>query len=113
MKELRAYMIILAKINDRDAFISGYSKATAPLVEKYGGRYIMRAPGGVLLEGASAGNYWGEGASVAISEWPDRAAIETFWNSPEYEKAKALRQDIAEVQVLVIEAPKFTHDEES
>jgi len=105
MSDKRAYMIILAKISDRDAFIQGYSKATAPLVEKHGGRYIMRAPGGTLLEGA-----WGEGASVAISEWPDRGAIQAFWDSPEYAEAKKLREDISDVQVLVIEAPKFTKD---
>jgi len=112
MSETRVYMIILATISDREAFISNYSKATAPLVEKYGGRYIMRAPGGVLFEGNAAGNFWGEGASVAISEWSDRAAVDAFWTSPEYEKAKALRQDISDVQVLVIEAPKFTGDDE-
>jgi len=65
----------------------------------------MRAPGGSLLEGN-----WGDGASAVISEWPNRAAIETFWNSAEYEEAKKLREGIAECQVLVIEAPKFTSD---
>lgn len=105
MTETRAYMIIFAKISDRDAFIQGYSKATAPLVAKHGGKYVMRAPGGSLLEGN-----WGEGASVAISEWPDRAAIQAFWDSPEYAEAKKLREDISDVQVLVIDAPKFTQD---
>jgi len=105
MSETRAYMIILAKISDREAFIQGYSKATAPLVAKYGGRYVMRAPGGSLLEGQ-----WGDGASVAISEWPNREAIYAFWNSPEYAEAKKLRQGMADVQVLVIDAPKFTSD---
>lgn len=105
MNDMRSYMIILAKITDRGAFIQGYSKATAPLVAKHGGRYIMRAPGGSLLEGD-----WGDGASVAISEWPDRAAIQAFWDSPEYQEAKKLREAIAECQVLVIDAPKFTKD---
>lgn len=105
MSDMRTYMIILAKISDRDAFISGYSKATAPLVEKHGGKYVMRAPGGILLEGD-----WGEGASVAISEWPNRGAIESFWKSDEYAEAKKLRENIADVQVLVIDAPKFTKD---
>lgn len=107
---MRAYMIILATISDRDKFISGYSKATAPLVAKFGGRYIARAPGGTLLEGCAAQNNWGDGASLAISEWPDRAAIEAFWNSPEYEEAKKLRDGISDVQVIVIDAPKFTKD---
>jgi len=110
MSNARSYMIILAKISDRDAFIKGYSQATAPLVAKYGGRYIMRAPGGTLLEGPNGIKSWGEGASVAISEWPNRAAIDAFWDSPEYAKAKKLRTDISEVQVLVIDAPKFTQD---
>ncbi len=105
MTETRAYMIIFAKISDRDAFLKGYSAATAPLVEKYGGRYVMRTPGGTLLEGP-----WGEGASVAISEWPDEDAIQAFWNSPEYAEAKKLRDDISEVQVITITAPKFTKD---
>lgn len=103
----RAYMIIFAKISDRAAFLEGYSKATAPLVEKFGGRYILRAPGGKLLEGPK-GMAWGDGASAAISEWPDEEAIQAFWNSPEYEEAKKLRADISDVQVMVITAPKFT-----
>lgn len=105
MSETRSYMIILAKISNRDAFINEYSQATAPLVAKYGGRYVMRAPGGHLLEGA-----WGDGASVAISEWPNRDAINAFWESPEYANAKTLREQIAECQVLMIDAPKFTQD---
>jgi len=96
-------MIIFVQISDRAAFLQGYSKATAPLVEKFGGRYVMRAPGGKLLEGK-----WGDGASAAISEWPDEDAIHAFWNSPEYAKAKKLREDISDVQVMVITAPKFT-----
>lgn len=110
MTDTRAYMIIFAKITDRDQFISGYSMATAPLVKKFGGRYIMRAPGGSLLEGCAAQNNWGDGASVAISEWPDRAAIDAFWNSAEYAEAKKLREGISDVQVMVIDAPKMTKD---
>lgn len=103
---MAAYMIISAIIKDRDAFIQGYGKATAPLVEKFGGRYVLRAPGATLLEGD-----FGDGGSVVISEWPDKEAIHTFWNSPEYQEAKKLRLDVSDVQVLVIEAPKFTKDE--
>ena len=99
MSETRCYMLITAKIHDRDAFIAGYAQATAPLVEKFGGRYVMRAPGAELLEGE-----FGQGASVAISEWPDKAAAKAFWTSPEYAEAKTLRDGLAEVQVLIVEA---------
>lgn len=102
---MATYMIVTAKIQDRDAFIQGYGAATAPLVEKFGGRYVLRGPGATLLEGEK----W-DGASMVISEWPNRAAVEAFWNSPEYQEAKKLRANIADCQVLVIDAPKFTKD---
>lgn len=95
-----AYMIVTAKIADRAAFIEGYGKAAAALVAKFGGRYVLRAPGATLLEGD-----FGAGASMVISEWPDRAAALAFWNSPEYAEIKQLREGIALVQVLLIEAP--------
>lgn len=97
-----AYMIVIAKIADRDAFIAGYGAAAGKLVEKYGGRYVLRAPGAELLEGA-----FGEGASMVISEWPDRAAARAFWNSADYAEAKKLREGVADCQVLLIEAPKL------
>jgi len=102
MSDTRCYMLITAKIHDREAFIAGYAKATAPLVEQFGGRYVMRAPGAELIEGD-----FGEDASVAISEWPDKAAALRFWNSPEYSQAKLLRAGLADVQVLLVEAPKL------
>jgi uncharacterized protein (DUF1330 family) len=97
-----AYMIVTARIADRDAFISGYGAAAAALVEKFGGRYVLRGPGAELLEGS-----FGDGASMVISKWPDKAAAHAFWNSPEYAEAKKLREGIADCQVLLIEAPKI------
>ncbi len=98
-----AYMIVTAKIADRDAFIAGYGKRAAALVEQFGGKYVLRAPGAELLEG-DFGPVDFNGASMVISEWPDRAALDQFWNSPEYAEAKKLREGIADVQVLAIEA---------
>lgn len=97
-----AYMIVTAKIADRDAFINGYGTAAAKLVEQFGGKYVMRGPGAELLEGD-----FGDGASMVISEWPDKAAAKAFWNSPEYAEAKKLRAGIADCQVLLIEAAKI------
>lgn len=93
-----AYMIIAAKIAEREAFVNGYGKAAAALVSQFGGRYCLRAPGALGLEGA-----FGDGASVVISEWPDKASALAFWNSPEYAEVKKLRDGIAECQVLLVE----------
>lgn len=95
-----AYMIVTAKIADRDAFIAGYGKAAAELVTRFGGRYVLRAPGAEVLEGD-----FGEGGSMVISEWPDKATAMAFWTSPNYAEVKTLREGIADCQVLLIEAP--------
>jgi uncharacterized protein (DUF1330 family) len=95
-----AYMIVTAKIADRETFINGYGAAAGALVEKFGGKYVLRGPGAQLLEGS-----FGDGASMVISEWPTKEAALTFWNSPEYGEAKLLRAGAAECQVLLIEAP--------
>lgn len=102
---MAAYMIIVARIHDRERFVAGYGPAAAELVTRFGGRYVMRAPGAVALEGMA-----GEGASVVISEWPDRAAALAFWNSPEYAEVKRLREGLADVEVILAEAPEIGRD---
>ena len=99
---MAAYMIVTAAIHDRDRFINGYGKAAGALVAQFGGRYLLLGPGAELLEGE-----FGNGASMVISEWPDKEAAKAFWNSPEYAEAKKLREGIADCQVLLIEAPKI------
>ena len=99
---MAAYLIVSAVIPDRDAFMrSGYPSASAELVERFGGRYLIRAPGAELLEGQ-----FGDGASIVISEWPDLEAARRFWTSPEYRQVKQLREGLAECQVHLIEAAK-------
>lgn len=99
---MAAYMIVTAKITDRDAFINGYGAAAGALVAKFGGKYVLRGPGAELLEGD-----FGDGASMVISQWPDKEAAKAFWNSPEYSEVKKLRAGIADCQVLLIEGPEI------
>jgi len=99
---MAAYLIVTAEIHDRAAFVEGYAKAAASLIGQFGGRYLLRGPGAQLLEGD-----FGNGGSVVISEWPDREAALAFWNSSKYAEAKQLRDGLANVQVLLIEAPKI------
>lgn len=99
---MAAYMIVTAKITDRESFVSGYGAAAAKLITAFGGTYLLRGPGAQLLEGN-----WGDGASMVISEWPDKESALRFWNSPEYAEAKKLREGAADVQILLIEAPEI------
>lgn len=94
---MSAWLVVTARVHDRERFVAGYGAAAAALVEQFGGRYVVRAPGAQQLEGEGL-----EGTSVVVSEWPDRAAALRFWNSPEYARVKTLREGLADVNVIVV-----------
>jgi uncharacterized protein (DUF1330 family) len=93
-----AYMIVTVAIRDRARFIEDYGKPTAALIERFGGRYLVRGPGCVSYEGGRP-----DGLSVVVSEWPDKAALDAFWNCPEYQPLKAIRKAISEADIQVVE----------
>lgn len=95
-----AYMIVIASLSDRQRFLEDYAGVAAKLVERFGGQYVLRAPGAELLEGS-----FGENASVVISEWPDLESARRFWRSADYAEAKRAREHLAQCQVLLVEAP--------
>lgn len=97
-----AYMIVTANIHDMEPFRNNYGAAAAALVEKFGGSYRLMGGGAQLLEG----EHW-DNASMVISEWPDKASALRFWNSDEYQEVRKLRDGLADVQVLLIEAPEL------
>ncbi len=95
-----AYMIVYASIHDREKFMQGYAPAASQLVAEHGGKYVIRAPGAEVLEGQLDPDM-----SVVISEWPDKETILKFWNSPEYQEARKLREGVADCLVSIIETP--------
>lgn len=97
---MTAWLVVTATIPDREAFLGcGYSQAAAEILEKHGGKYVIRAPGAVTLEGSGA-----DGASVVVSEWPSREAALGFWNSPEYTEIKKRREGLADMTVTLVGA---------
>lgn len=94
---MTAWLVITARIHDREAFINGYGPAAAKLMDQFGGRYVIRAPGAAVLEGDGV-----DGASVVVSEWASRTSAMAFWTSPEYAEVKKLREGLADVQVILV-----------
>ena len=94
---MAAYMIVLARISDRDRFLSDYARPAALLGARFGGEYVVRSPKTATLEGPL-----GEGWSSVISKWPDRSAVDRFWSSPEYAAMKSARAKLADCHVLVV-----------
>ena len=95
-----AYMIVTVAIHDRARFIEDYGKPTGALIEQYGGSYVVRGPGCHSYEGGRP-----DGMSAVVSVWPSKAAIDAFWDSPEYQPLKAIRQAISDADIQVVELP--------
>jgi len=92
-----AWIVVTAHVHDRDAFMSGYSPEAARLLQEFGGKYVIRAPGATQLEGEGA-----DGGSVVVSEWPSREAALAFWNSPEYTEVKKMRAGLADISAVLV-----------
>ena len=94
---MSAYMIVFAKIHDRDRFISEYGAPNSELIKQFGGEYLFRGPGVETIEGDMF-----DGTSSVISKWPSREAIKAYWNSEAYAALKAKRQGLADVNVSIV-----------
>lgn len=97
---MAAYMIVFCKIKDRARFVEDYAKPTAALIARYGGEYLVRTPKVTALEGA-----FGDGMASVISKWPTRAALDAFYNAPEYQPLKEARAPLADCHILIAEDP--------
>jgi uncharacterized protein (DUF1330 family) len=97
---MKCYMVVFGAFTDFDRFMRGYQQVVGPMVERFGGRYVLTGQNTQVLEGG-----WTDGGGAVISEWPDRASALRFWNSPEYREAKKLREGTGSFQVLLVDAP--------
>jgi uncharacterized protein (DUF1330 family) len=93
---MAAYIIVDVTINDPAAFET-YKQLTPATVAAYGGRFIVRGGAVTRLEGN-----WQPGRLVVL-EFPDKVTAEAWWHSPEYAPAKAIRQEAAATDMILVE----------
>tara|TARA_Y100000588_G_C14109928_1_gene862562 strand:- start:485 stop:772 length:288 start_codon:yes stop_codon:yes gene_type:complete len=93
---MTAYIIAQIDINDADLFRK-YGEKVSAVVERYGGRYIVRGGSIDNLEGALS-----RGRLVVI-EFESQEAAKLWYNSPEYAPLIELRQKSSEGEVVVVE----------
>lgn len=81
-----AYLIAEHIITDAAKF-DEYRTQVAPLIARHGGRYLTKGDSHRLPEGG----HWTP-QRVVIIEFPDRAALQTWYDSPDYQPLIALRK---------------------
>lgn len=81
-----AYLIAEHIITDAAKF-DEYRTQVAPLIARHGGRYLTKGDSHRLPEGG----HWTP-QRVVIIEFPDRAALQAWYDSPDYQPLIALRK---------------------
>jgi uncharacterized protein (DUF1330 family) len=101
---MSAYVVVDIVVRDRETY-ERYKQLAAPAVAAYGGRYLVRGGATQTLEGT-----WAPSRFV-ILEFPTAEAGRAWWDSPEYQPAKALRQGCADTDMLLVEGVPPTFSE--
>jgi uncharacterized protein (DUF1330 family) len=91
-----AYLIARVQVTDWERYRE-YTRATPAVIEKYGGRFIVRGGETITLEGPP------ETARVVIIEFPSLDRAKAFYRSEEYSQVKKLREGAATGQFLSVD----------
>ncbi len=91
----KGYWIVRVDIADEDKY-KAYIAANAEPLRKHGARFLVRAGRFENPEGTSR-------ARNAVIEFPSFRAALDCWNSPEYQRAIKLRQDVSTIDLVIIE----------
>lgn len=91
-----AYIVVEVDVHDPDRY-EEYKRMVPPSLAPYDGRFIVRGGKVETLEGD-----WSP-ERLVIVHFPSVEKAKAWWNSPEYARAKALRQATAKSQMIVVE----------
>jgi uncharacterized protein (DUF1330 family) len=94
--KMPAYVIADTHITDHKTY-DDYKRQVAPLIQKFGGRFLVRGGQHVILEGT-----WNP-ARLVVIEFPSMEAAMAWYKSPEYAPLLALRQPAATDHLVAIE----------
>jgi len=94
--EMAAYMIVDIDVHDSDQF-EFYAKQVPRLIAKHGGEYLVRGGEFEVIEGS-----W-EPSRIVIFRFPDRAAINAFFDDPEYQPLLSLRHSVSTSNILAVD----------
>ena len=93
---MAAYVVVNVTVRD-PARYEEYKRLASPTVAAYGGRYMVRGGAVEVREGG-----WSP-ARLVILEFPSLERARSWWDSPEYAPAKAVRQSCADTQLIITE----------
>jgi len=96
VRPIPAYLIARVEVTDWNQYRK-YTDATPAIIERFGGKFIVRGGEVVTLEGPP------ETRRVVIIEFPTLERAKAFWHSKEYSEVRKLREGAAVGQFMTID----------
>jgi uncharacterized protein (DUF1330 family) len=93
---MKAYFLIYETVHDAEKLRS-LAPQLLPTIEAYQGRFLVRGGAFTALEGEMPYQ------RVAVLEFPSRAAAESWYHSPEYQRLVPLRSQWARYQIILVD----------
>ena len=91
----KGYWIVRVSVRDETSY-PDYLAAARPAFEKFGARFIVRGGAFDAMEGDAR-------ERNVVVEFKDRATAVACYQSPEYRAARALRQQYADADFIIVE----------
>jgi len=91
------YLIADVRIDDMEAY-KEYMQRAKPLVESYGGEYLIRGGDFTVLEG----DYFTPRRLVLI-RFPDKDSCKRLYADPAYQEARAIRLPVSDMALVGID----------
>ncbi|MBD8877649.1 DUF1330 domain-containing protein [Roseibium polysiphoniae] len=91
----KAYWVARVDVKDLEAY-KQYVAANAEPFAKYGAKFLVRAGQFETMEGCSR-------TRNVVIEFPNYATAMACYKSPEYERAKSLREPASEGDLIIVE----------
>lgn len=91
-----AYVIVNVDVLDEEAGLA-YAPVAQESILSHGGRYLVAGPTPEPVEGT-----WDSSRFVVI-EFPDMDRVREWYDSPEYRRARAIREGKVQVGMLFVE----------
>ncbi|MGE0627007.1 MAG: DUF1330 domain-containing protein [Hyphomicrobiaceae bacterium] len=91
----KGYWIATISIRSADGYAE-YQAAVRKALDKYGGRYLIRGGKAEIREGRPR-------PRVVVMEFDDYATAVACYESPEFTAAKAMRQQLADTDFIIVE----------
>lgn len=93
---MSAYLVAMVHVDDAETY-KRYTARTPELIEKHGGRFLVRGGSIETIEGPEFKD------RLVLVEFPCKDAVKKFYESPEYQEIKEFRTASSEATFLLAE----------